>query len=113
MPIRFSTYNIRNGSNGGLESALRGVSQTNMDPGIFQETKVADGIYNCGSSGYSVLATNRRADTTAKWLCFTVRHRISRWKQFRNLDSTLSASSRRRGSGGGTSWDVTSPLTTH
>ena len=39
VPIRFGTYNIRNGRNGVLESALRGMSQANMDLGIFQETK--------------------------------------------------------------------------
>ena len=48
MPIRFGTYNIRNGRNRGLESALRGMSQANMDLGIFQETKVTDGIYTRG-----------------------------------------------------------------
>ena len=58
MPIRFATYNIRNGHNGGLESALRGMSQANMDLGIFQETKVTDCIYTCGSAGYSVIATD-------------------------------------------------------
>ena len=36
VPIRFGTYNIRNGRNGGLESALRGMSQANIDLGIFQ-----------------------------------------------------------------------------
>ena len=44
VPSRFSTYNIRNGRNRGLESALRGMSQANMDLGIFQETKCTDGI---------------------------------------------------------------------
>ena len=34
VPIRFGTYNIRNGRRGGLESALRGMSQANMDLGI-------------------------------------------------------------------------------
>ena len=34
--IRFGTYNIRNGRNEGLESALRGMSQANMDLDIFQ-----------------------------------------------------------------------------
>ena len=58
MPIRFSTYDIRNGRNGGLESALKGVSQANMDLGIFQETKVTDGIYTRGLAGYSVVATD-------------------------------------------------------
>ena len=56
MSIRFSTYNIRNGRNRGLESALRGMSQANMDLVIFQETKVTDGIYTCGSDVYSVVA---------------------------------------------------------
>ena len=37
---------------------MRGVSQANMDLGIFQETKVTDGIYIHGSAGYSVVATD-------------------------------------------------------
>ena len=56
MPIRFGTYNIRNGRNGGLGLLLQGMSQSNMDIGIFQETKVTDGIYTRGSAGYSVVA---------------------------------------------------------
>ena len=56
VPIRFGTYNIRNGRNGGLESALRGMSQAKMDLGIFQETKLTDGIYTRRSAGYSVVA---------------------------------------------------------
>ena len=58
VPIMFGTYNICNGCNGGLESALRGMSQANMDLGIFQETKVTDGIYTRGSAGYSVVVTD-------------------------------------------------------
>ena len=56
MPIRFGTYNIRNRSNGGLEAALWGMSQANMDLDILQETKLTDGIYTRGSAGYSVVA---------------------------------------------------------
>ena len=56
MPIWFGTYNIRTGSNRGLELALRGMSQANTDLGIFQETKVTDGIYTQRSDGYSVVA---------------------------------------------------------
>ena len=41
-----------------MEAALRGVSQTNMDLGILQETKLTDGIYTRGSAGYSVIATD-------------------------------------------------------
>ena len=58
VPIRFGTYNIRNGRNGVLESELRGMSQANMDLGIFQETKVTDCIYTRGSAGYSVVVTD-------------------------------------------------------
>ena len=58
VPIRFGTYNICNGRNIGLEAALRGMSQANMDLGIFQETKLTDGIYTRGLSGYSVVATD-------------------------------------------------------
>ena len=56
MPIRFGTYNICNGCNGGLELALSEMAQANMYLGIFLETKVIDGIYTCGSAGYSVVA---------------------------------------------------------
>ena len=58
VPIRFGTYNIRNRQNRGLELALRGVYQANMDLGIFQETKITDGIYTRGSAGCSVVATD-------------------------------------------------------
>ena len=58
VPIRFVTYNIRNGRNGGLYSALRVMAQANMDLGIFQETKCTDGIYTRESAGYIVLATD-------------------------------------------------------
>ena len=39
--VRFGSYNIRNGQNGGPESALRELSQVNVDLGVFQETKFA------------------------------------------------------------------------
>ena len=58
VPIRFGTYKIRNGRNGGLEAALRGVSSANMDLGILQETNLTDVIYTRGLSGYSVVATD-------------------------------------------------------
>ena len=58
VTIRFSTYNIHNGRNGGLGAALLGMSQANMDLGILQETKLADGIYTRGSAGYSVVTTD-------------------------------------------------------
>ena len=58
MPIKFGTYNIRNGRNGGLEAALRGMDQANMDLGVMQETNITDGIYTRTSAGYRVVATD-------------------------------------------------------
>ena len=58
VPIRFGTYNIHNKRKGGLEAALRGISQANMNLGILQKTKLTDGIYTRGSAGYSVIATD-------------------------------------------------------
>ena len=56
VPITFSTYNIRNGRNEGLESALRGMFQANMDLGILQETKCTDGIYTRESARYCIIS---------------------------------------------------------
>ena len=47
---------IRNGQNGRVKSELWVMSQANLDLGIFQETKIIDGVYTCGSAGYSVIA---------------------------------------------------------
>ena len=58
MPIKFGTYNIRNGRNGGLEAALRGMDQANMDLGVMQETNITNGIYTRASAGYRVVATD-------------------------------------------------------
>ena len=58
VPIWFGTYNIRNGRNGGLDLALRGVSQANLDLVIFYDTKLAGGVYTRGSAGYSVVTTD-------------------------------------------------------
>ena len=67
VPIRFSTNNIRNGRNGVLESAIREMSQANIDLGILQETKYTDGIYTCESAGYRVVATDAPSQHREKW----------------------------------------------
>ena len=56
--IRFSTYNIRNGRNGVLDSALMGMKQANVDLGVLQKTKVADGIHTHASADFHILADN-------------------------------------------------------
>ena len=38
--------------------ALRGMSQANMNLGIFQETKCMDGIYTRELAGYRIVATD-------------------------------------------------------
>ena len=48
--IRFGSYNIRNGRNGDLESALHGMARPNIDLGILQETKVTGGVYTRSSA---------------------------------------------------------------
>ena len=55
--IRFGLYNICNGRNGGPELALQGMSQDNVDIGLFQETKVTGGIYTRYLVGYRVAVT--------------------------------------------------------
>ena len=49
--IHFGTYNIWNGRNIRLKLDLQGMSQTNLDLGVFQETKVIDGNHTRASSG--------------------------------------------------------------
>ena len=58
VPIKFGTYNIWNGWNGGLEAALRGMEQANLDVGILQDTKFTDRVYTRASAGYRVVATD-------------------------------------------------------
>ena len=41
-----------------MDSALRGMSQANMDLGILQKIKCTDSIYTRESAGYRVVATD-------------------------------------------------------
>ena len=45
---KFGSYNIQNGRNGGLESALCGMAQANIDMGVLLETKLTNGVYTWG-----------------------------------------------------------------
>ena len=56
--IGFETYNIRNSRNVRVDSALKLMSQANLDLGIFRETNLTGGVYTDGSTGYSVIATD-------------------------------------------------------
>ena len=55
--IRFGTFNIRNGQNAGLELALFGMAQGQVDCGVFQVMKLTKGVYTQKSSGFWVMAT--------------------------------------------------------
>ena len=113
VPIRFGIYNIRNGRNGGLELALRGMSQANMDLDIFQETKVTDSIYNRESAGYSILAMDAPSRHRGRVEVF---HRTAPHfavEAVQQLGPNVVGFQLATGGGvGGTSWDVTSaPMT--
>ena len=54
--IRFGMYNICNGRNGGIELALRGMVQANLDLGLLHEMKLTDGFYARRSDGCRVVA---------------------------------------------------------
>ena len=56
--ITVPLWNIRNGRNGGLESALRAMEAMGIDIGILLETKVTGEIYTCFSSRYSIVASD-------------------------------------------------------
>ena len=79
VPIRFGTYNICNGRKGGLESALQGMSQANMDLGILQETKITNGVYTRGSAGYKVIATDAPSRHRGGVALSIASHPASRW----------------------------------
>ena len=55
VDIRFCGYNIRNGRNGGLNSALCMIVQANMDFWVLFEMKIMGRIYTYHSSEYNVL----------------------------------------------------------
>jgi hypothetical protein len=55
--ITVASWNIHNGCNGGLESALRTMEAMDVDLGILMETKVTGRIYTQNLSGYSVVAS--------------------------------------------------------
>ena len=55
--ISLATIKIRLGRAGGLEAALRALRQGNVDVGILQKTKMADGIHVRQGEGYSVWVT--------------------------------------------------------
>ena len=112
VPIIFGTYNIRNGRNGGLESALRGMAQANIDLGIFQETKCTDGIYTRESAGYRVVTTDAPSGHSGRVALFYRPSPLFEAEAVGSTYPTSSASRSRRERSGGTSSDVTSPLTT-
>ena len=111
MPIRFCTYNIRNGRNGGLESALQGMAQANMGLGIFQETKYTDGIYTRKSDGYSLVATDALSRHRGGVAVLYRPSPLFALEAVCQFGPSVVGFQLATGSGGGTSLDVTSPLT--
>ena len=58
MLIRFGSYTTRNVFNDRMESALFRMEQSNMDMGVFQQTRIVNGIYTRNLLEYNVLVTN-------------------------------------------------------
>ena len=108
VPIIFGTYNICNGCKGGLDAALRGISQANMDLGILQEKNSLMGSTPVGRPDIASSRRMRRADTAATSHSSTAPNHTSWWRRWRSLDPMYLGSSLRRGREGGTSWGCTS-----
>ena len=112
VTIRFGTYNIRNRCNGGLEAALWGISQANMDLGILQEKKLTDGIYTRGSAGYSVVATDAPSRHRGGVAIFHQPAPHFAVEAVQKFGLNVIGFQLAMGRGDGTSWDVTLPPTT-
>ena len=56
--ITIATWNIRNGRNGGMESACRALDKSGINIAVFQETKLTNDVYTRSSSGYRIVASN-------------------------------------------------------
>ena len=83
-----------------------------MDLGIFQETKVTDGIYTRGLAGYIVVAMDASSRNRGG---VTVFHRPAPHfavEAVQKFGPNIVNFQMETGCGGGTSWDVTSPPTT-
>ena len=57
--IHLNSYNILNGSNGRLESALQGTAQVNLDLLVFKETNIRDEFHTRVLAGYHIFAPIR------------------------------------------------------
>ena len=56
--IRFGTNNILNFRNVGLNSALHGMDQVNIELGLLQENNLVDGFYVRESAVFSVISSD-------------------------------------------------------
>ena len=56
--VRFVTHSIQNIRNGGIESALHGMDQANVDLGILQGAKITGGIHTRESTEFCVIVSD-------------------------------------------------------
>ena len=64
---------------------MRGVSQANMDLGIFRETKITNGVYTHGSDGYNIIATDtpsQQNGRVAVFYCLSPRFGVKAIQKF-------------------------------
>ena len=117
QPIGFGSYTICNRRSGVLKSAVHGMSQANVDLGIFYEMKfmarvgLGVGGTQASRSGIGSWRWRRQAHITAALWYSTARWGTSPWGVSVYM-AQMSPTSRWLWDGNGViSWGVTSPLT--
>ena len=94
VSIRFGTYIFCYSRNIILGSALIWMSKANMDLGIFQETKLTNGLYTRGSAGYSIVTPDATKKGYTAGLQFSTSHHCAmQWRPSSSSVTTLSDSS--------------------
>ena len=76
VSIRFGTYNIRNGRNGGLESSLRGCPRPKWTWASSRRKNAQKESTPVSRPDTASLLRTRRAETAAEWTYSTDRHQF-------------------------------------
>ena len=94
--IRFGSYNIQNGHNVSLKSALCSTYQANIYMGILQENKVNGSVTRCFGEGFPWWQWMRQSSTVRGLRYFTEIHSTLWWRRFIFMAKKLLASIWRR-----------------
>ena len=86
--IRFGTYNIRNGWNGGLKSALHGMLQANVDLGVSRKPRLLMGYTRRNIAVIGWRRHSLREHTLGALPCSIARRSASPWRRSRSTVQT-------------------------